>query len=205
MKWIGSSVIFNIIGQVLLYSPSGVDLNVWMIPSGIGSLLLSLLILLFFKNDFNKINGILVSSKMTIIQKYFIAPFVCWIFVVFVFGLLFTIINADSFELAYLLLPIPAVVSYIILRNVLRLKGLKFNERFLYITNFMDTTEVEITSVKWVKSSFPSIMYKVCYEKELVEYVCYFMTGSGPVGHFLGFENGLKELEKVIADQSLRK
>jgi hypothetical protein len=205
MKRITASVVLNVTGQIFLYSSLGAGLNSWLIFFGIVFLLAALLLLVFFKSNFTEINGILVSSKGTIIQKYFITPFIFLMFAGFFFSLVFAVSRFDELGLEALLIIIPILITYFILRNLIRIKGIKFNESFLHITNYIETTQVDITSVKWVKSGFPSMIYKLCYEKDRIECKCFFMVGTGPIGHFLGFENGLKELEERIADRGFKK
>jgi hypothetical protein len=160
MKKIVTSIILNLIGLAIilgnlakLITHYHVNNNLYYL--GLLSILISLSILLIYSSEFKKIKGTLLSSKISIISKFQVSVvFVCLTYFILMVGIIKFYLYKDV-DTAFLYNSIIiSILSALHAFIFLRIKQIKYDDAFVYISNFIKTEKIPLSQVKKLQNHF---------------------------------------------------
>lgn len=207
MKSIISSIIFNLIGMVLLIGSIGKNIlgdsvNSLIPILGIILILFGLVALFFYKDNLKQINGIRVSSRSTIIHKFFFSLITFVIIQNILYAAFLMLIKSAHFDWSIFLSIIVFVLSFFIPIRMASFKAVKFNKEYLFISNYFRYEKVKLSDVISIKCYNFLKIYRIKYNSGGKSKVCHFL-GKIIVFGFL-MDVNLQDLISIINEQSYK-
>jgi hypothetical protein len=185
MRTIKLSITLNVLSQILIF---GSFVNVILSDSisfiaiflSLVLIFIAFLLLFFNRSEFKKIKGVMVSSKVTIIHKFFsttvIISFLQYMLYYFIHEKL--ILRNEFINIDLMLITMMAICIGVVL-FVFKFKQIKFDNKKLYISNYITCKEVFLSDVRWLKRGEFPLSFKIKYIKDNKLYIDYFITGTG--------------------------
>lgn len=140
-----------------------------------------------------------ISSRLTYLYKN-VVPIVIGLIILFALYGVLNLFKYNAIDIAVFLIIIIIYLSYVIFRNLLRLKKVSFDKEYIYIDNYKKTDKVSIKDIEEIKRK-QVYLYKIQFNKptyfgKSIIFMPSFSKMSK--GFFLTKPEGIKNLEEFI-------